>query len=121
MKMKVEDGFAGYVSSNETEVKFCEDSMAIGYVSKLDDEGYPSEFRLFDSDELTRLAGKKGSKGKLTVYIVPCSYYGMTTLMTEDAIGVYPTYDLKLIEPESGLNFKLFIHNVSRRELNVNA
>ncbi len=114
MKLLHKDGISGFLGFDREEVDFCQETLMIGYVNKLDEEGFASEFRIFNITDIEEALEKSNKEDDLIeTYSIECTYEGMTTLGTESGIGTYPTYLLKSTK-DSDQEVRLFIQIVTR-------
>lgn len=114
MKLQINDGICGHIGVDADEVELDEDTFVIGYVSKIDEEGYASEFKLFDSYELADALNSKDENRTMNVRRVQAEYQSMTTLMTPEGVGIYPTYILPSTEEDPEIEIRLFIKHITR-------
>ncbi len=110
MTFLVGDGIYGYLSKND-KVDTSGNNSITGYVGKTNKKGFITSIHMFDGEELEKALELDNKDIKIGVYKLDCKYEGMTTVFTENGVGMYPTYSL--IFPDLS-NIKVHIKVVTR-------
>ncbi len=115
MKFKIKDAVCGFLGFDKDDVDFCEDTLIVGYVSKLDEDEYPCEFRFFSAEDIEKAIENNKDGETVETYIVSCEYKGMATMATDNGIGIYPTYLLPPSKDEEDKReVRFYIQSASR-------
>lgn len=95
MNFQFKDVVSGFQGIKGQTVEFSKENLLCGYVYEVDKDNKPIRFRFFDNVELDIATEKDLEDSLITVYEVIAEYIGVTTLVTDDTIGMYPTFRLQ--------------------------